>query len=72
MNCNCTWVESILAILVILFAFWETTYSQWIIVIAGVLLLLHALLCKNCKMCRECMDMKGSKPVKSSRRSRRR
>ena len=41
------WLGVILALLVIIFALWETTYSQWIIVIAGVLLLIIPFLKKR-------------------------
>jgi hypothetical protein len=51
MGCNCKMTVSILAILVIVFAFWETTYSKWVIVIAAALLLIHAMKCGKCSSC---------------------
>ncbi len=50
MACNCKVTESILAILIIVFALWMTPWSQWIVVIAGVVLLIHSFACKNCMM----------------------
>jgi len=52
-NCNCKWTEIILGVLILVFAWWATAYSQWIVTIAAVLLLLHALSCKNCGRCSE-------------------
>lgn len=65
MNCNCTWVESLLAVIVIVFAFWQTSYSQWVIVIAAALLLIHGLWCKNCKACKS--EMHQMKPTKKKK-----
>ncbi len=43
-----SWCEAILAIIILVFALWETTYSQWIVVIAAVVLLIHSFMCKKC------------------------
>jgi type IV secretory pathway TrbL component len=51
MCCNCKWTEIILAVVILIFAFWQTVASKWIIVIAAIVLLLHALMCKNCANC---------------------
>jgi len=51
----------ILAIVIIVFALWETAASKWILVVAGVLLLLHAIGCK-CKSC-DVETPKGKEPV---------
>ncbi|MAG38261.1 hypothetical protein CMI45_02660 [Candidatus Pacearchaeota archaeon] len=59
MSCNCKTTESILAILIIVFAFWETSYSMWVVVIAAALILIHALKCGRCYSCGG--DMKGGK-----------
>ncbi|MDP1695185.1 MAG: hypothetical protein Q8L34_06630 [Candidatus Woesearchaeota archaeon] len=45
--CNVKLFESIIAIIVIIFGLWVTEYSQWITVLAGVVLLVHALFCKH-------------------------
>ena len=54
--------EAVLAIIILVFslAFWETAYSQWIIVIAGIILLIHSFTCKKC--------FHGSMPAKAMRR----
>lgn len=66
MNCKCNWVESILAIIIIVFAYMGSPSSRWVIIIAAVILLLHALMCKNSKMCEEPM-MAESKHKKRRR-----
>ena len=43
-----SWCELIVAVVVIVFALWETTYSKWIILIAGVVLLIHSFTCNKC------------------------
>ena len=45
--CNCKGAEAVLSILILVFAFWETMYSQWIIAIAAVIILVHALKCHS-------------------------
>lgn len=54
MECNCKWTETILAVVIIVFA-WpgliNWMYSGWLLVIVGVLLLIHAWKCKNCGVC---------------------
>lgn len=42
---NCKWFEVVLALLIIVFALWQTSYSMWVIVISAALLLIHALMC---------------------------
>ncbi len=48
--CNCKMTEAIIAILVIVFALWVTPWSQWIVVIAAAVLLIHSFACKSCGM----------------------
>lgn len=43
-----SWCELIIAIVVIVFALWQTTYSMWIVVIAGIILAIHSFTCKKC------------------------
>ncbi len=45
---NCKWIEILLAAIIIVFSFWEQSYSMWIIVIAAILLLAHAFMCNSC------------------------
>lgn len=52
-----SWCELIIALIVIIFALWQTAWSQWILVIAGIVLLVHSFTCKSCFSGRE---MKGS------------
>jgi len=47
MNCNCSVANFILAVIIIVFALWSTTASQWIVVIAAALLAIHALMHKH-------------------------
>ncbi len=57
-----SWCELLVALVVIVFALWDTmVYSKWIVVIAGVVLLIHSFTCKKCFAC----DMKGeNKPTR--------
>jgi hypothetical protein len=51
MGCNCKVVETIIGIVVIVLAFWPTLlgdFSKWALVIAGGLLICHALMCSAC------------------------
>lgn len=43
-----SWCELILAVVIIVFALWQTSVSQWIVVIAGIVLLIHSFTCKTC------------------------
>ena len=43
-----SWCEALIALVVIIFVLWETTYSKWILLIAGVVLLIHSFTCKKC------------------------
>ncbi len=40
--------EAILAVILLIFALWQTAYSQWIIIIVAVILLIHSFTCKRC------------------------
>lgn len=51
MGCNCKVCESVLAIVILVFAIWWNSYSQWVIGIAAAVLLLHSFMCKSCMMC---------------------
>ncbi len=54
MECNCKVTEIILGIIVLVFAVWPqwlgAQTSQWIVGIAAVLLILHAIKCNKCVM----------------------
>lgn len=49
MCCN-KWWSAILAILVIIFLFWETVASKWIILAIAIIWLLHSLFCNSCNV----------------------
>ncbi len=66
MDCKCNWVEAILAIVIIVSAWMAGASSKWIVIIAALILLLHAMFCKKCQMCEPAM-MKSSKPMKKRR-----
>ena len=55
-----SWCELIIALIVIIFALWETTYSKWIVVIAGIVLLIHSFTCKKCFLGMKMSDSKDS------------
>jgi len=51
---GCRWLEAILAVVIIVFAYWPTVVvsqqtSTWIVIVSAALLLLHALFCMKCK-----------------------
>lgn len=43
--CN-KWINVVLAAIILIFAFWETTYSKWVIAVAAIVLIIYALVCK--------------------------
>lgn len=43
-----SWCESILGLVILIFALWQTMYSKWIIVIAAIVLIIHSFMCKQC------------------------
>ena len=46
-----SWCEFIVAVVVIVFALWDAVYAsfgKWILVLAGILLLIHSFTCKKC------------------------
>ncbi len=63
-----SYCEAILAIVLIVFALWETTYSKWIIILVAIGLLIHSFTCKSCFAC-DHMEMGQAK--KKSRSTRR-
>ena len=42
--------EAVIAIIILVFAigFWQWAYTQWIIAIAAIVLLIHSFTCKKC------------------------
>ncbi|MDO8509019.1 MAG: hypothetical protein Q7S27_05030 [Nanoarchaeota archaeon] len=58
--------EAVLAIIIILAAIWDNVdYSMWIILVAGIILLVHSFTCKKCFN-----HSMPSKAIKSSKRRR--
>lgn len=43
MKCNCSIGNIVLAVIILVFALWQVMYSQWIIIIAAVLLIIHEI-----------------------------
>ncbi len=59
----------ILGAIVIIFALWETMVSMWILIIVGVIIIIHAFMCKCCSegVC-ETEDMqKATNGIKSAK-----
>lgn len=56
---NCKATEIVLGLVVLVFAFWQTTYSKWVIIIAAALLIIHGLMCQTMAGC----EPKTKKPV---------
>ena len=53
---NCKWTESVLAIVIIVFALWPALISsavvgKWIVIVAAALILIHGLACNHCGIC---------------------
>jgi len=62
MGCNCKYIEIVLGLVIIVFAWWQVGASQWIITVAAALLILHALKCDNCSV--NVSSIKGKKKGK--------
>jgi len=49
MKCNCKCGGGLLALVIIVFTLWTpAAWTKWLVVVSGVLILLHALLCRHC------------------------
>ena len=52
MGCNCRVCEAVLAVVILVFTFWNSfAAAKWIVAIAAVLLLIHSIWCQNCASC---------------------
>jgi putative copper export protein len=60
----CRWLEVILLIVIIIFALVQTAASKWLIFVAAIILLIHALFCK-------CHSTCAKEPVKAKPKARR-
>ena len=46
---GCSTWEALFSVIIIIFTIWnDLSYSQWVVLTAAVLLLVHALSCKHC------------------------
>lgn len=46
-----SWCETILGVIVIVFALWESIYmsvGKWVLLIAGIILVIHSMSCRGC------------------------
>jgi len=49
MNCNCRWWNAFLALVVVVFTIWTpATWTKWLVVAAGAIILAHAFGCCKC------------------------
>lgn len=67
----CKWCELVIAVIVLVFSFWQTSFSKWVIVAAAVLLALHSFMnckCCSCGCCGESCETEMKKPMKKKRR----
>jgi hypothetical protein len=58
-----SWCEAILGLIIILFAVWPNSFSKWVFIIAGLVLIWHSFMCNKCKM----ISMSDSKMSKKKR-----
>lgn len=68
MDWNCKWTETILGVVILIFALWPellgAIVSTWIVVIAAALLIIHTFTCKNCQAPK---SMPASRPKRRKR-----
>jgi len=43
-----SWCELILGLVIIVFALWQTSFSVWVVLIAGIALVIHSFTCTKC------------------------
>jgi len=52
MGGNCKWIQIVIGLVVVIFTLWpQGTWSKWLVVIAGALIVVHASSCKKCGVC---------------------
>jgi len=75
--CNCKATEVVLGFVILVFAIWPSkifvaTTSKWIVAAAAVILIIHAVGCKNLSSCSTSVKpVKKSVKRKSSKKKRR-
>ena len=66
MKGNCKWIQAVLLLVILIVTIWPNligaTASFWVIIVAAILLLIHACTCKSC---RTGMSDMSSKAVKT-------
>lgn len=77
MGCDCKWAETVLSLIILVFALWPNilspVLSKWLVVASAVILLVHSLSCKNLSSCKPMksekvpMVQKAKKPIKKKR-----
>ncbi len=68
MRCNCKITEIILGVIILVFVLWQVWIWDWIITIAAILLILHAIRCKNCGIDKAETVQKSKQSSKKKRR----
>ena len=51
MEYKCYLGEALLSAVILAALFWQSAWQGWIIGVAALLLLVHALVCKSCRAC---------------------
>lgn len=66
-----SWCELIIGLVIAVFAlfWWNWMYTQWVVVIAAIILIIHSFTCKSCWCCCDGMckmhgEMKSTKSKK--------
>ena len=72
MYCKCNWTETIIGIVILIVALWPDLVgdklSNWVLILAAILLILHAWTCNGIKMCSENISMKNTAMKKKKKR----
>lgn len=45
-----SWCEVVLGAIILVFAFLNSSYSNWVIIVAAIILILHSFTCDKCFM----------------------
>ena len=74
MGCNCKWTEIVIGLVILIFTIWPgiigVTASWWVIVIAAIVLILHAFMCKPCSTCAPSADISKTVTKKQAKKKR--
>ncbi|MBS3090967.1 hypothetical protein J4217_00785 [Candidatus Pacearchaeota archaeon] len=47
MRCNCGLTNALLSAVIIIFAFWQASFSKWMILLTALVIFIHSLLHKQ-------------------------